>query len=95
MDARELKVSLYFFLKPSFPLFFLIFLLCSRLIIVEIPLFASLVIKARQSGAVERMLNLNGPALASDQWSETWKLLIFDTAGRDIISPLLNVAQLR
>ena len=52
-------------------------------------------VKARQCSAIERMLNLNGPVLSNEQWSDQWKLLIFDVAGRDIISPLLNVAQLR
>jgi sec1 family domain-containing protein 1 len=52
-------------------------------------------LKGKQCAAVERMLNLNGSSLAADQWSDQWKVLIYDSAGRDIISPLLNVAQLR
>ena len=56
-------------------------------------------LKMKQAAAVERMLNLNTPAPAAsfggDQWSDQWKVLVYDRAGRDIISPLLNVAQLR
>jgi len=56
-------------------------------------------LKAKQRAAIERMLNLNGAAptssLSSDHWSDQWKVLVYDRAGRDIISPLLNVAQLR
>lgn len=52
-------------------------------------------LKSKQCAAVERMLNLNGSSLAADQWSDQWKVLVYDSAGRDIISPLLNVAQLR
>ena len=53
-------------------------------------------LKSRQAAAVIKMLNLNGPAPSSaEQWSDQWKVLVYDSAGRDIISPLLNVAQLR
>ena len=57
-------------------------------------------LKARQYAAVERMLNLNrggggGSAGGSSGGTQDWKVLVYDHAGRDIISPLLNVAQLR
>lgn len=41
------------------------------------------------------MLNLNQPFTQSLAVEPTWKLLIFDGYGQDIISPLLNVKQLR
>jgi hypothetical protein len=46
-------------------------------------------LKNRQHNAVEHMLKLK--SAIGDQW----KVLVFDAAGRDVISPLLNVAQLR
>ena len=60
-------------------------------------------LKNRQLQAIERMLNLNpaagsgGVGLAADASAspQDWKVLVYDAAGRDIISPLLNVAQLR
>ncbi len=55
----------------------------------------SIELKTKQCRAVEKMLNLNGGSVGNDGWSDQWKVLIFDAAGRDIISPLLNVAQLR
>ena len=54
-------------------------------------------LKGRQYAAVERMLNLNrrGADAGSSGGTQDWKVLVYDSAGRDIISPLLNVAQLR
>lgn len=56
-------------------------------------------LKSRQYAAVQRMLNLSSTSpvdqLSADQYSDQWKVLVFDAAGRDVISPLLNVAQLR
>jgi sec1 family domain-containing protein 1 len=47
------------------------------------------------SAALRQILNLNQPLNASMAVEPVWKLLIFDTYGQDIISPLLNVKQLR
>lgn len=53
-------------------------------------------LKHKQEVAIERMLNLNGTNLQTkDQWADQWKVLVYDSAGRDIISPLLDLAQLR
>jgi hypothetical protein len=30
-----------------------------------------------------------------DQWSDEWKVLIYDKTGRDIISPLMRIGDLR
>uniref|UniRef100_A0A915NS63 Uncharacterized protein n=1 Tax=Meloidogyne floridensis TaxID=298350 RepID=A0A915NS63_9BILA len=45
--------------------------------------------------ALKQLLNLNQPFTQSLAVEPTWKLLIFDGYGQDIISPLLNVKQLR
>ena len=47
-------------------------------------------VRARQIDAVKHMLNLNSPKSDS-----TWKILVFDEYGRDIIAPLLTVKELR
>ena len=47
-------------------------------------------VRARQIDAVKHMLNLNSPKTDS-----TWKILVFDEYGRDIIAPLLTVKELR
>ncbi|CAK5085306.1 unnamed protein product [Meloidogyne enterolobii] len=47
------------------------------------------------SAALKQLLNLNQPFTQSLAVEPTWKLLIFDGYGQDIISPLLNVKQLR
>lgn len=58
-------------------------------------------IQAMQKSALLTMLNLNAPPpsaatpRASSTSSATWKVLIYDEACRDIISPLLNVGELR
>jgi hypothetical protein len=60
-------------------------------------------LKDRQRDALCRMLSAAGssgspapPALpSSDEWSDEWKVLVYDAHCRDIISTLLNVTQLR
>lgn len=47
-------------------------------------------IRARQIDAVKHMLRLN-----SSKSENSWKILIFDEYGRDIIAPLLTVKELR
>ena len=52
-------------------------------------------IRAEQSAALLRMLDLNREA-GSERWQEPWKVLIYDAYCRDvIISPLLKVGDLR
>lgn len=42
------------------------------------------------------MLNFNQPLLANSNLSEpSWKVLVYDEYGQDIISPLLTVKELR
>jgi len=49
-----------------------------------------------QANAVKKLLNLNADTTAgSGGWGEQWKLLIYDRFCRDVISPLINVAELR
>uniref|UniRef100_A0A915LRB2 Uncharacterized protein n=1 Tax=Meloidogyne javanica TaxID=6303 RepID=A0A915LRB2_MELJA len=52
-------------------------------------------LRSRQIAALKQLLNLNQPFTQSLAVEPTWKLLIFDGYGQDIISPLLNVKQLR
>jgi hypothetical protein len=47
------------------------------------------------SAALKQILNLNQPLNPTLATEPVWKLLIFDSYGQDIISPLLNVKQLR
>ena len=50
--------------------------------------------------ALCRMLTLKATHSVSgkaeeEAWSDEWKVLVYDEAGRDIISPLLRVGELR
>lgn len=49
-------------------------------------------LREAQTLALKHMLNLNQTA---SQGQSAWKLLIFDDFTRDIISPLLNIGELR
>ncbi|CAL8085860.1 unnamed protein product [Calicophoron daubneyi] len=50
-------------------------------------------LRGRQIESLKCMLNFNAPSSPSDV--PQWKVLIYDQLGRDIISPLLNVRELR
>ncbi|XP_078349451.1 sec1 family domain-containing protein 1-like [Oculina patagonica] len=52
-------------------------------------------IRARQIDSLRRMLNLNQPISKSTAVEPVWKVLVYDRYGQDIISPLLNVKELR
>ncbi|KAJ1620374.1 Sec1-like protein [Pavlovales sp. CCMP2436] len=54
-------------------------------------------IRARQAEAIYRMLDLNRAAGgdAASAWQEPWKVLVYDRACQDVISPLLRVGDLR
>lgn len=41
------------------------------------------------------MLNLNDPEVKLDAAEPTWKILIYDRVGQDIISPLISIKELR
>jgi len=52
------------------------------------------------AASIQRMLQLRastpGVQLAEEeQWSDEWKVLIYDKTGRDIISPLMRIGDLR
>lgn len=53
----------------------------------EIQLLGKMLTIASHSGS--------GPLVAAGDFSDQWKVLIYDQEGRDIISPLLNVGSLR
>eukprot|EP00750_Incisomonas_marina_P000580 INCI10424.2.p1 GENE.INCI10424.2~~INCI10424.2.p1 ORF type:complete len:726 (-),score=132.95 INCI10424.2:121-2298(-) len=59
-------------------------------------------LKLRQKEAVEQILNFNQPVDRTTDFAGTsfdaknfWKILIYDDRGRDIVSPLLSVQELR
>ena len=57
---------------------------------------ATMNVRAEQLSAISRMLSLNKEAAGDERsWIEPWKVLVYDRFGRDIISPLLNVGDLR
>lgn len=47
------------------------------------------------SDALKQMLNLNQPLTKAVATEPSWKVLIYDRAGQDIISPLISIKELR
>ncbi|XP_071833849.1 sec1 family domain-containing protein 1-like [Apostichopus japonicus] len=52
-------------------------------------------IREKQIAALKRMLNLNAPVTKGSLNEPSWKILVYDRFGQDIISPLLSVRELR
>ncbi|TKR76911.1 hypothetical protein L596_017981 [Steinernema carpocapsae] len=52
-------------------------------------------IRARQITAIKQAINFNEPVPDSLAYEPQWKVLILDKYSQDVISPLLNVKQLR
>lgn len=53
-------------------------------------------IREKQIDVLKRMINLDQPVLSNNNLSEpSWKVLIYDEFGQDIITPLLSVKELR
>lgn len=52
-------------------------------------------IRQKQINALKQMLNLNQVSTKSSLAEPVWKVLIYDRAGQDIISPLISVKELR
>jgi len=52
-------------------------------------------IREKQTTALRRMINLNAPLAKATVMEPVWKVLVYDRAGQDIISPLLKVGELR
>ncbi|CAD0199893.1 unnamed protein product [Chrysodeixis includens] len=52
-------------------------------------------LRERQLNALKQMLNLNQPLTKSVASEPTWKVLIYDRVGQDVISPLISVKELR
>lgn len=52
-------------------------------------------LRASQTGALLRMLQLQRDGAEQRQWQDPWKILVYDAYCRDIISPLLKVGDLR
>uniref|UniRef100_A0A8C4WV75 Sec1 family domain containing 1 n=1 Tax=Eptatretus burgeri TaxID=7764 RepID=A0A8C4WV75_EPTBU len=52
-------------------------------------------VREKQAAAVRRFLNMNVPVGKSASSEPVWKVLVYDRAGQDVISPLLNVRELR
>ena len=56
--------------------------------------FAYSSVSLRGTESVIRMLNFGVDAEA-DNWAETWKIVVFDDTGKDVISELLKIGELR
>ncbi|XP_015588870.1 protein sly1 homolog [Cephus cinctus] len=52
-------------------------------------------LRDKQINALKQMLNLNEPDSRVDIAVPTWKILIYDRVGQDIISPLISIKELR
>lgn len=52
-------------------------------------------IREKQAAALKCMLNFNVPLAKSASTEPTWKVLVYDRFGQDIISPLISVRELR
>ncbi|KAJ2950086.1 hypothetical protein O0L34_g11427 [Tuta absoluta] len=52
-------------------------------------------LRERQLNALKQMLNLNQALTKSVATEPTWKVLIYDRVGQDIISPLISIKELR
>lgn len=52
-------------------------------------------LRQRQKDAIKQMLNLNQPLIKSGSAEPSWKILVYDRIGQDIISPLISVKELR
>ncbi|CAG9761892.1 unnamed protein product [Ceutorhynchus assimilis] len=52
-------------------------------------------LKQRQKDAIKQMLNLNQPLTKHGSTEPSWKILVYDRIGQDIISPLISVKELR
>lgn len=49
----------------------------------------------KQTASLKRMLNFNAPVTKQSLAEPQWKVLVYDSYGQSVISPLLNVKQLR
>ena len=52
-------------------------------------------VRDRELRIIDKMLSLNTENYNSVNFSDQWKVLVYDPEGRDVISPLLNVGALR
>lgn len=52
-------------------------------------------LRQKQINAIKQMLNLNQPQTKMGLSEPVWKILIYDRAGQDIISPLISIKELR
>ncbi|XP_050308069.1 protein sly1 homolog [Anthonomus grandis grandis] len=52
-------------------------------------------LRQRQKDAIKQMLNLNQPLTKLGTSEPSWKILVYDRVGQDIISPLISVKELR
>lgn len=56
----------------------------------------SAILRDRQLAAVSKMLTLSSAGdLSSEDFSDQWKVLIYDSECGDIIAPLMNINALR
>ncbi|XP_049825350.1 protein sly1 homolog [Aethina tumida] len=52
-------------------------------------------LRQRQISAIKQMLNLNQQQTKLGSSEPVWKVLVYDTVGQDIISPLISIKELR
>ncbi|CAH0560503.1 unnamed protein product [Brassicogethes aeneus] len=52
-------------------------------------------LRQRQINAIKQMLNLNQPQTKQNTSEPVWKVLVYDSVGQDIISPLISIKELR
>ncbi|KAL1506571.1 hypothetical protein ABEB36_005906 [Hypothenemus hampei] len=52
-------------------------------------------LRQNQKDAIKQMLNLNHPLTKQGSSEPSWKILVYDRIGQDIISPLISVKELR
>ena len=60
-----------------------------------VPSQQTLSIRNKHIACLETLLNFNNPVDSKTSWQESWKILIYDSQCRDVISTLFKVADLR
>ncbi|KRZ23099.1 Sec1 family domain-containing protein 1 [Trichinella pseudospiralis] len=62
---------------------------------MSLPTMQAPTLRSQQLGVLKQILNFNRPLTESVAHEPYWKVLIYDKAGMDILSPLISVKELR
>ncbi|KRZ50347.1 Sec1 family domain-containing protein 1, partial [Trichinella nativa] len=62
---------------------------------MSLPTMQTPTLRSQQLGVLKQILNFNRPLTESVAHEPYWKVLIYDKAGMDILSPLISVKELR